>query len=57
MFRKRIVCLAAVCCLLLGASTALAAEVDADAVYCFTSEDFEENGLTYRFITYVNNKI
>lgn len=42
MFRKRIVCLAAVCCLLLGASAALAAEVDADAVYCFTSEDFEE---------------
>ncbi len=38
MFRKRIVCLAAALCLL--AMPVGAAEVDCDAVYCFTSEDF-----------------
>ena len=38
MFRKRIVCLAAA--LLLLAMPVGAAEVDCDAVYCFTSEDF-----------------
>ena len=38
MFRKRIVCLAAALCLL--AMPVGAAEVDCDAVYCFTSGDF-----------------
>jgi len=40
MFRKRIVCLAAALCLILCAMPALAAEVDCDTVYCFSSEDF-----------------
>ena len=40
MFRKRIVCLAAVLSLLCCAVPAWAAEVDSDTVYCFTSEDF-----------------
>lgn len=41
MFQKRFVCLLAVLCCLLGFSTtAFALEVDCDAVYCFTSEDF-----------------
>lgn len=40
MFRKRIVCLAAALCLILCAVPAMAAEVDCDTVYCFTSEDF-----------------
>ncbi len=42
MFRKRFVCLAAVCCLLLGGASVFAAEVECDGVYCFSSEDFEE---------------
>ncbi len=37
MFRKCIVCLAALCML---AMPVWAAEVDSDAVYCFTAEDF-----------------
>ncbi len=43
MFRVRFLCLllAALCLLGMG-STVLAAEVDCDAVYCFTSEDFSE---------------
>ena len=41
MFQKRFVCLlAALACLLGCAVTAFAVEVDCDAVYCFTSEDF-----------------
>ena len=41
MFRTRIVCLAAAAAILLGVSCpALALEVDCDAIYCFTSEDF-----------------
>ena len=41
MFQKRFICLLAVLCCLLGFSaTAFALEVDCDAVYCFTSEDF-----------------
>ena len=41
MFRMRIVCLAAAAALLLGLSCpAMALEVDCDATYCFTSEDF-----------------
>ena len=42
MFRKRIVCLVAALCLILSAMPALAAEVDCDAVYCFSSDDFAE---------------
>ena len=43
MFQKRIACLlAAAMCLLAGVAPAAAAEVDCDAVYCFTQEDFEE---------------
>ena len=42
MFRVRFVCLAlALCCLL--STTALAAEVDSDATYCFTSLDFSSS--------------
>lgn len=42
MFQKRIACLlAAAVCLLGSGTTAAAAEVDCDAVYCFTDEDFE----------------
>lgn len=40
MFRKRIVYLAAALCLLCSVMPAWAAEVDCDAVYCFTAEDF-----------------
>lgn len=41
MFQKRFVCLLAVlACLLSGTVTASALEVDCDAVYCFTSQDF-----------------
>lgn len=40
MFRKRIVCLAAALCLILCTMPAMAAEVDCDTVYCFTSDDF-----------------
>jgi len=41
MFQKRFVCLlAALVCLLGSAATAFALEVECDAVYCFTPEDF-----------------
>ncbi len=41
MFRKRFVCLLAVAaCLLSLGTAALAVEVDCDAAYCFTAEDF-----------------
>ena len=40
MFRKRFVCLLAVLCLLAGSGTALAVEVDSDAIYCFSAGDF-----------------
>lgn len=41
MFRMRFVCLLLVICCLLGISgMAIAAEVDSDAAYCFTSSDF-----------------
>lgn len=41
MFRTRFVCLLLVICCLLGISgMAIAAEVDSDAAYCFTSSDF-----------------
>lgn len=43
MFRKCFVCLlAALLCLSGGTLTALALEVDSDAVYCFTPEDFSQ---------------
>ena len=46
MFRVRIVCLLlALACLLGVSSVALAAEVDCDATYCFTSTDFSEEPL------------
>ena len=41
MFRVRFVCLLlSICCLLGLTGSALAAEVDCDATYCFTSQDF-----------------
>ena len=41
MFRKRFVCLLAIAaCLLSLGTAALAVEVDCDAAYCFTAEDF-----------------
>ena len=41
MLRVRFVCLLlSICCLLGLTGSALAAEVDCDATYCFTSEDF-----------------
>ena len=40
MFHKSIACLLAVLTLLGCAGTAVAAEVDCDSVYCFSSEDF-----------------
>ena len=41
MFRVRFVCLLlALCCLLGLGGSVLAAEVDCDAVYCFTAQDF-----------------
>ena len=44
MFRVRSVCLALALILLLSlGSTALAAEVDSDATYCFTATDFSED--------------
>lgn len=44
MYRFRFVYLAlALCCLFSVAGTATAAEVDCDAAYCFTSEDFSED--------------
>ena len=46
MKRNRILCLAlAVACLLGLGMNAIAAEVDCDAVYCFTGEDFSEEKL------------
>ena len=42
MFRVRFVCLALVLCCLLS-STVLAAEVECDATYCFTSLDFSSS--------------
>ena len=42
MFRVRFVCLALVLCALLS-STVLAAEVESDATYCFTSLDFSSS--------------
>ena len=44
MFRVRFVCLVLVLVCLLGTiSSALAAEVDCDATYCFTSQDFSQS--------------
>ena len=44
MFRVRIVCLAlALCCVVCCSGAALAAEVDCDATYCFTSQDFSSS--------------
>lgn len=44
MFRVRFVCLLlALACVLSLGCTALAAEVDCDTTYCFTSTDFSEN--------------
>ena len=44
MFRIRFICLlAAVFCLFSLSSTVLAAEVDCDTTYCFSSADFSEN--------------
>ena len=43
MHKIRFTCVAlAVCCLLALAGTALAAEVDCDAIYCFTAQDFAQ---------------
>ena len=43
MFRKRFVCLLALAACVLGfGAPALAAEVDCDAAYCFTTEDFSQ---------------
>ena len=51
MFRKQLLCLllAAVC--LATAAGAAAAEVDCDSTYCFSQEDFSEEGLTGICIT------
>ncbi len=44
MTRKRILCLALCAAMALGlVGVAIAAEVDCDAVYCFTNQDFSEN--------------
>jgi hypothetical protein len=44
MSKVRFICLAmALCCLLSMGSMALAAEVECDATYCFTSADFSED--------------
>lgn len=43
MFRKRLICLAAALACLGAAVPGIAAEVDSDSVYCFTSGDFSEN--------------
>ena len=44
MFRFRFVCLVlALCCLLSLGCVAMAAEVDCDAAYCFTPEDFSDD--------------
>ncbi len=43
MFRVRFLCLLlALCCLVCLGSSAMAAEVDCDATYCFTSQDFSQ---------------
>ncbi len=42
MFRLRLVCLLLAALLLFGAIPTLAAEVDCDTVYCYSSEDFPE---------------
>ena len=52
MFRMRFVCLLLVICCLLGISgMAIAAEVDSDAAYCFTSSDFGSDELVGICIT------
>ena len=43
MFRKRFVCLMAALWLMLSPYAALAAEVECDDIYCFSSEDFGES--------------
>lgn len=43
MFRKRFVCLVATLACLGAAVPGIAAEVDSDSVYCFSSGDFSEN--------------
>lgn len=40
MFRIRIVCLLGAVCLLLSGTAVMAAEVESDATYCFSQEDF-----------------
>ena len=52
MFSKRIICLLVVAACLAGIGLhATAAEVDCDATYCFTAEDFSEEPLTGICIT------
>ena len=44
MFRTRILCvIAALCCVVSMGTAVQAAEMDADSIYCFTSEDFSQN--------------
>ena len=44
MFRARFVCLLLSACCLLGlCGSAMAAEVDCDTIYCFTSQDFSQS--------------
>ncbi len=43
MFRVRFVCLVLALCCVLCCSTVLAAEVESDATYCFTSQDFSSS--------------
>lgn len=45
MFKRRMVCLLALLCMMVCAGTAYAAEVECDATYCFSSEDFSEEEL------------
>ena len=42
MFKRQMVCLLALLCMMACAGTAYAAEVECDATYCFSSEDFSE---------------
>ena len=42
MFNKRIALLLALVCLLGSTGAAMAAEVDCDAIYCFTADDFSD---------------
>ena len=42
MFKRQFACLLAMLCILAGAGTAHAAEVDSDAVYCFCAEEFSQ---------------